>query len=274
MLLLLGAFQVFAQMSGHYYLGHDPKQTISLQEMASQVKSGDIVMIGEEHNQAACASAQVQVLGALKKNGLHVNVGMEFLDITQQTYVDRYRNGELNEEDFLKSINWGGFDFAHYRDQILFPQAALQQELIALNAPRFLTSQIARRGIDSLDPTQRALLPPKFQKGRDSYFERFVSAIGHIKNPKLLENYFIAQSVWDDTMAYQATQFMIRKPDSVLVIIVGEFHSQYGGGLPDRIKERGFRGNLWTISQLRNELSTEMGPHPKYGERASYIWLF
>jgi len=271
--ILLTLTQAFAYQAGTFYTGHS-LSPISLQEIVSQVRAGDIVIIGEEHNQAECASAQIEIMKALKKNDLLVSVGMEFLDFTQQGLVNEYRAGLISESDFLKKINWGGFDFKLYRDQILFPDPQQGQELVALNAPRSLSSKIARSGLTSLTEQEKALLPPNFTKGRDSYFERFKSVIGHVKDPSLLENYFLAQSLWDDTMAFQALKFITRKSTSVLVIVVGEFHSQYGGGLPDRILARGFKGNIWTISQMRVTQSSEMAPSPKYGERASFIWLF
>ena len=271
--LVLFMSQVWAFSAGEYYLGAS-QAPISLQEIATQVRPGDIVILGEEHNQKGCAEGQLKFLRTLKKNNLHVNVGMEFLDFTQQGDTDSFRGGKISESEFLNRINWGGFDFSLYREQILFPDSRFDEELVALNAPRFVTSQIARGGLDSLTEAQKGLLPPDFQKGRLSYFERFVSAIGHIKNPDALDRYFLAQSLWDDTMAYQALRFLSRKPQSVLVIIVGEFHSQYGGGLPDRILARGYQGRIWTISQLNALRPEEMLPSSHYGERASFIYLW
>jgi uncharacterized iron-regulated protein len=271
--ILFTLAQAFAYQPGTYYTGNS-LSPISLQEIVTQVKSGDIVIIGEEHNQAQCASAQLQMMRALQKNGLLVSVGMEFLDFTQQDLVNQYRSGMMSESEFLKSINWGSFNFDYYRDQILFPDAQYGQELVALNAPRSLSSKVARSGLGSLTEQEKALLPPNFTRGRDSYFERFQLAIGHVKDPQQLESFFLAQSLWDDTMAFQALEFMSRNPSSVLVIVVGEFHSQYGGGLPDRILARGFKGNIWTVSQVRASEASEIAPSPKYGDRASFIWLF
>ena len=107
---------------------------------------------------------------------------------------------------------------------------------------------------------------------------------GHIPFDKL-ENYFIAQSTWDDTMAWQTVHFMKHHPDHVFVIFVGEFHVQYGGGLPHRIQERLVKENLnhkikiktisqiWTENLTQEELRGELIPSEEYGSRADFIFL-
>ena len=78
---------------------------------------------------------------------------------------------------------------------------------------------------------------------------------------------------------------------SVLMVVVGEFHTQYGGGFPDRLKQR-----LITLDRLQNgigyddiqiktlsfldqqgmDLETknqQNWPSEKWGARADYLWL-
>jgi hypothetical protein len=89
--------------------------------------------------------------------------------------------------------------------------------------------------------------------------------------------YFTVQSLWDETMAYSTVQYMENNPNSIFIIIVGDFHASFGGGLPDRLRARGIN-KLLTISQVdftglnnieRKELMT---PHPSYGKRADFVW--
>jgi uncharacterized iron-regulated protein len=253
--------------------------TVNVQQMVANVKPGGIVVIGEKHGVAAAQRQQLQILQALRERGLKVSVGMEFLTYPDQAKLDSYRKNEMDEETFLKAVNWGSPSYEFYKGQILFPDLAKQEQTIALNAPRFLTGKIAKQGLASLLEEERKLFPPDFELGRDSYKQRFAEVMPHIPNPEKLDNYFAAQSLWDETMAWTATNFIKANPDHVLVIIVGEFHVEYGGGLPDRLKKRGAQ-QILTITQLdaedysEEELIEAIVPSHRFGSRSDFVWVF
>lgn len=268
---------LFAQWSlaGQIYYG-DGQTQATLDEFVQDVQPGDVVVLGELHGQDLIATMQMQVLESLKKNGLSVSVGMEFLEYPDQYFVDQYRAGKLAEVDFLKKIRWGSFPFSAYREQILFPQAC-GLATIALNAPRELTSKIAKSGWDSLSEDEKGMLPEDFTLGNEGYYKRFKEIMGsHVPESKI-KNYFTAQSAWDETMAWKANQHLSAHPDQVLVIIVGEFHVRYGGGLPDRLKARGAQA-VHTMTFVNTEglaleeRNAELLPSLKYGQRSDFIW--
>ena len=123
------------------------------------------------------------------------------------------------------------------------------------------------------------LMPPNFSAGRDSYRERFYSLMPHLPNPEAANRYFLAQSIWDDTMAWNATNFIAANPEQVLVIIVGEFHVWYGGGLPDRIHARAPQVPVLTFSQVNTldmsdkDIAAAIQVSPTEGPRSDYLWL-
>lgn len=253
------------------------QKPMTLNEALALVRAGDIVLLGEQHGTAEIAAQQVQVLQQLRAQGLKVSVGMEFFSWSDQGIVSDFHQGRLLEEDFLGKIGWGqGFPFSAYREQVLFPR--IDEFVIALNAPRTLTGRIAKVGIAGLSASEAQMMPPNFQIGRASYFERFKEIMGGHVPAEALEKYFQAQSVWDDSMAWKANEFLNQHPDQVLVIIVGEFHVQYGGGLPDRLRARGQKQlhtfsflnvNGWTEAEVTE--STQVSP--SYGPRSDYLWL-
>lgn len=202
---------------------------------------------------------------------------MEFLSYPVQGAVERYRAGLLSEADFLREAQWGGTPFEFYRDQILFPLAAEGGKTIALNAPRSLTSRVARVGIEGLSAEELALMPPAFVRGRDSYRRRFAEQMPHLPDPSALDRYFAAQSVWDETMAWRFAEWRRANPTSTFVIVVGEFHVRYGGGLPDRVLARtGERAFTISQAQVRalgaDERRAELEPHATDGPRADWLW--
>lgn len=259
------------------YNGHTLAQA-QLSDLVNSVKPGTVLLIGEMHGLQPVRNQQIEILNAVKATGMKVSVGMEFFNYTDQNNTDLYRSGAITEADFLKAINWGGYDFSLYRDQLNFGEFGL-----GINLTRDVTKVISKQGLSALTPEQSKLLPAGFTIGRDSYRRRFFLEMGHPVPVASQENYFVAQSAWDDTMAWQTVEFQKAHPDHVFVIIVGEFHVQYGGGLPDRIKARlrqeNLPENIVTVSQVYTDGMTEqdiqesLQPSAEDGPRANFILL-
>lgn len=255
------------------------RSEVSLEQALSSVQPGEIVVLGEEHGTQEMSDQQLQVLETLRKKGLKVSVGMEFFPYPNQADVDAWRQGRLAEDDFLAQISWGqGFPFSAYRRQVQFPDLN-SEYVVALNAPRTLTGQISKQGLNGLSAEELALMPPDFHLGNDLYKERFVelmTASGHVPSETQMDNFFAAQSTWDDSMAWRASEFLKTHPEQILVIIVGEFHVQYGGGLPDRLKARGQKVTSFSLVNLEGFSDVEqrdlVQPSAKYGSRADYVW--
>jgi len=249
----------------------------SINDLTSKVRPGTILLLGENHGLTAHRDQHLEVLTALRAAGHKVSVGMEFVNYTDQSFLNDYRTGVLAEPDFLRSIKWGGFNFDFYREQINFPSVLNGEFSLGLNLPRSVTSKISKNGLASLSAEDWAFMPPGFQLGRDSYRQRFMDAAGsHCKVP---ENCFAAQCAWDDTMAWQAGNFVTAHPDQVLVVVVGEFHVQYGGGIKHRVLQRLPNAKVVTLSQIwaeemsEDEIKASIQPSQNEGERADFIWV-
>ncbi len=256
------------------------------QEIIASVLPGSILILGENHGIATHRDQHVLLLNLLREKGMKISVGLEFLNYTDQAFVDQYLSDQLTEDQFLKSVQWQGFGFEFYKQQLRFPLISAGFS-IGLNIPRFVTSKIAKTGVESLKPEELKLMPPLFQIGRDSYKKRFAEVI-HVPAGAVLDRYFTAQSTWDDTIAWQATQFLQAHPEQVLVIVVGEFHAQYGGGLANRIQARDSKIKVTTLSQLwavknlddgtqanwtEEEIQSEIKPSQDEGPRGDFIWV-
>jgi uncharacterized iron-regulated protein len=254
-------------------------ESIELSAALRNVRPGDVLIVSELHgyrphhkNQRAALSQ----LQSLFEEGQSISVGLEFFEKQHQDLVDKYVQGKLSETKFLATIQWKNISFEHYRFQALFARISGGQTL-AINAPRWLTSKVAQGGLSSLDEDEKTLLPLGFELGNEIYFERFQEAMkGHVP-PSALMHYFEAQSVWDDVMAESVAQHLQSFPDEIVVIIVGDFHAAYGGGLPQRLEVRGV-SKVHVISQVRIQNAESDGlakiePHPLWGPRADFIWI-
>lgn len=262
----------------HSQIWSSQGEASNFQALSESLKTHSVIILGENHGLRTHQKQHLQVLRALREQGRIIHVGLEFFSYPDQNQVDSYRLGELPEADFLKQIGWGGIPFDFYKPQATFPDYTRGERTWALNAPRSLTGQISKVGIKGLSPELQDLLPPDLGLGRDSYRERFLRVIGdHMADPEQAQNFFEAQSTWDDTMAWRIQTFHEQNPEAVLVVIVGEFHVQYGGGLPDRLKQRGIADAL-VISQVDTsglqpeEIQKQVQPDPEYGPRADWIW--
>lgn len=245
-----------------------------------KIPKGAIVLIGEQHNRPSIQNGQMSVLNGLRKYGHKINVGMEFLDFTSQNFIDNYRSGELSEEDFLQNIKWGDVKFEFYKNQILFPNKDLGEKTFGINSPRWLTGEISKKGISGLSQEGLDLIPPNFQIGRASYQKRFADLMsGHVTSPEAMGRYFEAQSVWDETMAWQILNIANSTQDKeTLVVTVGQFHIEYGGGLPYQLQVRGLKRPVIVIEQFlyyndEDIPFEDLKPSLEFGSKADFIMI-
>lgn len=261
---------------------------LSVEELAAQVGAGTLVVFGEEHvtpdNEKDPVSIrhhenQARWLEALRTSaaarGSRLRLGLEFLTYPDQPYVDDYLAGRLSQTDFLKQVKWGANPFEAYDRlmQISILPSGLGTR--ALNIPKEISSKVAKVGPEGLSEKDLALLPPIWERGGPEYFERFASTMrGHVPEEKI-ERYFWAQSLWDDTMAWNATKN--READEIVNVIVGEFHVEFGHGLPARIRRYGASQVVTVLQHFvpKNESWPErIEPDPQFGHRADYIYVF
>ncbi len=245
------------------------------------IENGDVLVIGEQHAVDGSLSEivhhrnQVQLMELIAATH-PVSLGMEFFDYPRQSFVDQYTSGTIAEAEFLRAIGWGGNAWPVYRDQVNLP-AANGGRTWALNIPRTISGKVGRTGPGSLDEQEISKLPPVWEPGSAPYFERFKEVMnGHVPEERL-QNFFWAQSLWDDTMAWQTS--LRRDPAGVFVIIAGQFHVDFGHALPARLKVYGLP-QVKTLVQAEvtewnaESLAKAVAPDPKYGAQADYILVY
>ncbi len=253
-------------------------ERLSLEALLTKIPKGSIVVIGEQHNYAPIQNGQMTLLMALRNAGHKINVAMEFLKYTDQSLVDHFRLGTLPETDFLKAA-WGEADFKFYRQQILFPSLDKGERTFAVNSPKQLPLAVKTKGLANLSDEERALLPPNFQLGGALYKERFIERMqGHVTSEEAMNRYFETQSVWDDTMAWKACDARMQS-DHTLVLVVGQFHVEYGDGLIHRLRERcGATAKITSLYQFMFYQDEQVdfnyfAPSAKFGPLSDYLMI-
>lgn len=242
----------------------------SIYKILNQSEESQVLIMTELHGYSPHHENQRNLLVHLANRPRVVSVGMEHFAYPLQDAVDDYVRGSLDEADFLTQMGWGkGLSFDHYRLQVRIPRYTGGRTL-ALNIPRYISGKVARSGLESLSADERTLLPPLYSRGSEDYFERFKEVMENHIPESMLENYFMAQSLWDDTMAWTTARQLATNPEELIVILVGDFHAIYGHGLVERLRANGV-DRITVVSQVLKK--DEALPHPVYGPRSDYIWV-
>jgi uncharacterized iron-regulated protein len=242
---------------------------IPLSEAVKDLKQTRLVFVGELHTQESHHEAQLEVIRALRDEGLSIAVGLEMFKRESQAALDRWSAGKLSEKKFQKIYyeNWS-YSWPLYRDIFLF---ARDQgiELIGLNLPREVTRQVARQGFASLTPEQRGDLPMVTCRVDPEYQAFIRRSLGmHAHGSMDFTNFCEAQVVWDTAMAWNLLRFLEKNPTGTVVVLAGSGHA-WKQGIPAQIRSRSPIPFRVILPEIRGRLDrTTIGM-----DDADYLWL-
>ena len=242
---------------------------LSFDQLIDQISSKDLIFIGEVHDNPEHHLIQVQILQALLECCSPISIAMEFFERPQQASFDRYLEGKLSEEEFLKEVRWEerwGFDYAFYRPLI---RIAKQHgaEVVAINAPSKVVGKVARRGLESLDESERTEIAEEIDLSNEAHRTYVREAYEQPAHKDLKFDYFYeAQCVWEDTMAESLAEYL-KGHEKKLIVFAGNGHIIKKFGIPNRTIER-VPVSMVTIMPypLSEGVTIEQ-------EIADYVWL-
>src|SRR5262249_11935757 len=156
-----------------------------------------------------------------------------------QGALDDYLAGKIDAEELVEKSEWEdrwGYSFELYRPILEFARAH-QIPIIALNAPDEITSTVATKGFEGLSDDERASLPDldlSNEQHRELMREVFGGHHAHA-HAGTFENFYAAQVIWDETMAYEIARALGEEgaPHRV-VVLAGDGHIRFGYGIPSR----------------------------------------
>ena len=205
----------------------------------------DVVYLGESHDSAADHAAQLEIIQQLYAENPNLAIGMEMFQRPFQPVIDRYLAGDISEAELVTQTEYEerwGFPWEFYAPILRFAQEN-QIPVLALNAPKEITRQVAREGLESLEGDDFRYIPPLEAidtVSNENYREFVASAFGAHGNHGSFnfENFFAAQVLWDETMAETLAEFKQSYPDRQIIVLAGTGHVIYGYGIPDRVERR------------------------------------
>jgi len=249
-------------------------QTLSFEELSRRLRSVDRVVIGEKHNTPAVQQAEARLVEALGA-GEPWTLAWEFLDFSSQARSDEayqgFALGRIDALEFLRQTQ-GDIRNATYVS-VLDSLKAVGGSLLGVNLSRQEKAPIVRGGLSAADPR---LIPSGFEMGGAAYRERFEAAMsgGHA-TPEQIENYFAAQCVTDDVMAFHLAGSVAHQRAA---LIAGSFHTDFFDGVVQRLLVRmpQARLSLVKVVDASDYAAVELpalGRDPRYGDIADFLFF-
>lgn len=250
-------------------------EPVAFDDFVADLASARVVYVGEEHTSAADHAAQRAVLVALRDadpDGSFA-LGLEMVQRPFQPTLDAWNAGELSEAAMLEGVEWEsrwGHDYGLYRS-ILDAARDRSVRVVGLNAPREVTRLIGQGGLAALDDTQRAGLA-ELDLDDAAHRSMVMEALrGHGgADDETLERFYVAQVVWDETMA-EGVEAALEAGAEHVVVIAGRFHVRRGLGIPRRAARRGaepYRIVMPIAAEELEETLAERDPPV-----ADYLWV-
>jgi uncharacterized iron-regulated protein len=211
--------------------------------------SGDrFVYVGESHDDMAMHDIQLRVIEGLYAKSPNIAVGLEMLPVETQPALDRWSQGVLSRDEFLRESRWyvhWSMNFGFYEKIFEFAKAN-RIPLYALNVPREIITKVRTGGWDSLTDAEKAMVPPLDLKLEDHRaLMRVIFGESEIPHEmkggegfdKMFEGLYRAQVAWDEVMAANAISGA-EASKGRMIVLAGSGHMIYGLGINRRVYDR------------------------------------
>lgn len=279
LLALLYTSGVTAQISDKNYKIYSVSagKEVTLEEIAKDMKSRDVLFFGEEHNDSVTHYLQAKLLEILySQYGASMALSLEMFDRDVQTVMDEYLAGSIREKHFNKDARvW-----SNYRDYKPMVEFAKKNNLrvICANAPSRYTNLAGRKGQKALAELPAAsknyFAPLPYDTAQGPYYEKLQALSSHTPAPPTSNptdtstapavstaaaaapaafsmgdfNLIVAQSLWDATMAYSISEFLKANKGKKVMHVNGRFHSDEGFAVATQLKKYSPKAKTLIIS--------------------------
>lgn len=240
----------------------------------------DVVILGEQHDDALGHAVQLAIVEDALARWPRSVVSMEMLERDEQVLVDDYFDDVLDAASLARltfSESWAGEGswFAWYQPIIDAAKHA-GSRVVAANAPRRYVRLARTEGyeqLQSLPPSRRKYFDVPGALPEGAYRQRFFEVMSHgesgdeeegdseagghpiARNTDHLLPIFRSQLVWDATMAASIARAK-RSGATKVLHLVGQFHSDFDGGLVIELRKRLPGARILVISMQRDDAVT------------------
>ena len=227
----------------------------SYEKVLKASEKTDVVLFGEIHDNSVVHWLQLEFTKDLAQRKPLV-LGAEMLEADNQTQVNQYLNGEINQKQLDSSARlWKNYK-TDYKPLVDFAKDK-KINFIATNVPRRYASLVFKKdlvALDSLSALEKswiAPLPIEFDINLPGYKGMMSMQGGHAgeKMPK-------AQAIKDATMAYFINKN--RKENSIFVHYNGTYHSDNYEGINWYLRKLDADIQIVTIAMVEQKDITKL----------------
>jgi uncharacterized iron-regulated protein len=216
---------------------------ISFDQLLDHLQTARVIFIGESHNQTEHHRIEVRILQGLLERGKKLVLAMEMFERSRQPVLDRWSQGFLNEEEFLRQVKWDatwGMDYGLYRS-LLDEARDHHLKVLALNLPKDIVRKVAQKGLEKLLPEEKKALPEMDlgNRGHRAYIRSFFKSHPD-GSAEDFEHFYEAQCLWDEGMAERLSAFL-QSPEAegeTVLVVAGGGHIVFNFGIPCRLYRR------------------------------------
>lgn len=252
---------------------------LSQAEILQELTNADVVYLGETHDNLDEHQAQFKIIQALYQKNSNIAIALEMFQRPYQNILNQYLAREITEAELIQKSQYNqrwGYPWENYAEILRFAQQN-NLPVLALNTPTEVTRKVAQEGLESLTPDEQKYIPPiseirtepeEYRKMlQEIYQQHHHSGKG---NSAAFENFFMAQVLWDETMAETIAKFIQASSETQVIVLAGKGHIVYGYGIPSRVKRRLTNQNLVQRSVVFK--SPQLEPLSTDRSIADFIW--
>ncbi len=252
------------------------EEHITWEAMLKKIDNVDVVLLGELHDHAVGHAVQFGIVEDVMKKYPGSVLALEMLERDEQLLVDDYMDGLIDADKLAlktQSANWAGSgSWDAWYQPIIDVVKDNGGKVVAANAPRRYVRVARLEGyerIDALPLDRRAFVdyPENLSSGK--YRRRFWELASHSDDVENVVEVdvttidpddpvlptFKSMQAWDATMAQSIVNANPSNKHKV-VLLVGQFHVEYDGGIVQEIRNR-MPGAKVLVVSIQREIPDE-----------------
>jgi len=209
--------------------------------MIDDLRQKRIVMIGESHTNQLHHDVQYEIIKGLVESGKPVVLALEMYNPDQDEKLAAWSSGKTDVNTFLEQTDFlttWSHNYRYY--QAIFEYAREKHiPIYGANVERKYASKIGKGGLAGLTEEELGAIPKVDTSTVEHNFFIKVAMQGmDATMPKIFNNMYQAQSLWDTAMGEGAIKAAHKHPDATVVVLAGSGHVDYNLGIGRIIRDR------------------------------------
>lgn len=248
------------------YYSLQSAQCLNKKQMLKQLEPYSVIFIGDHHSEDGLHQNIASLITALARSGVTVKLANEWFYPEDETVLEQFSAGSIDEEEFLKQIQWEKrlkyYSYSSFKP--IYEAVKIGNgQLHGINLSKKARKKISGQNISAMDQNERI-----FNEGLDlnvtSHRNFIMPFFSHCHAPKpneslkeCRERMYRVQVAWDTKMALESYKLSkLLSQNEKLILLAGSLHIENKLGIPLRFARL---GNVPTLSIIPvNKETTEI----------------